>query len=249
MRSRNWGLIAGVALVIGGVVLGIGLIWRGGPQESVSAPPTPTPQTDAAPSPSLAPSPTPLPPVTYTVKEGDTLSGIAQAYDISLEELIDANGIANPDFLQLGQTLIIPQGGDTDPAALGPPAASSDTSPAGERDGVELPTLTPSGPALVEIREVLNVGDLTGEAVVLENRGGTVDLQSWTLSTVTNDSFVFPALTLFTGAAVRVHSASGEDTPRDLYWGRQEPAWQEGGLVTLRDADGNVVDTYILSGS
>jgi murein DD-endopeptidase MepM/ murein hydrolase activator NlpD len=184
--------------------------------------------------------------VTYTVREGDTLSGIAQAYDISLEELIAANDIANPDLLQVGQTLVIPQGGALERSAPVPTAPPAGTSSSEGRDSVELPTLTPSGPVLVEISDVLNVGNLAAETMVLENRGGTVSLDAWTLSTAAGDTFVFPALTLFTEASVRVHSANGEDTPRDLYWDRKEPAWEAGKLVTLRDAEGNVVDTYII---
>jgi LysM repeat protein len=246
MRSRNWGLTAGIALVIGAVLLGIVLIWRAGPETSGSVTPTTTQQAAAVPSPSPIPSPTAPRLVTYTVQEGDTLSGIAQAYDISLEQLIGANDIANPDFLQIGQTLVIPQGETANPITPASTAAPGETSSAEEYDDAEFPTLTPSGPALVEVSNVLNAGDLTVETIILENRGGTVSLDGWTLSTAVDDTFVFPPLTLFTGGTVQVHSANGEDAPRDLYWGRTEPAWEAGGLATLRDADGNIVDTYIV---
>jgi LysM repeat protein len=246
MRSRNWGLTAGIALVVGAVLLGIVLIWRAGPETSDSVTPTPSQQTGATRSPSPIPSSTPPKLVTYTVKEGDTLSGIAQAYDISLEDLIGANDLANPDFLQIGQTLVIPQDGRADALAPASTAVPGEISPVEGYDDAELPTLTPSGPALIEISNVLSAGDLTVETIILENEGGTVSLEGWTLSTAVDDTFVFPPLTLFTGGTVQVHSATGEDAPRDLYWGRTEPAWEVGGLATLRDADGNIVDTYII---
>lgn len=245
MRSRNWGLIAGIALIAGAVIVGIALIWRAGPDTSDPATPT-TSQQAAAPSPSPLPSPTPPKIVTYTVQQGDTLSGIAQAHDISLEQLIGANDLVNPDFLQIGQTLVIPQGETEDSPVPVATTNSFDGSPSEGGEGLELPTLTSSGPSLVEIIRVLNAGDLADETLILENRGGTVNLEAWTLSTATGDTFAFPPLTIFTEATVQVHSANGEDAPRDLYWGREEPAWQVGELVTLRDADGNVVDTYIV---
>ncbi|GEM_PF-1633695 len=48
--------------------------------------------------------------VTYTVREGDTLSGIAEEFGISLDALIEANKdrLKDPDRLQVGQELRIP---------------------------------------------------------------------------------------------------------------------------------------------
>lgn len=54
----------------------------------------------------------------YTIKSGDTLGKIAQQYGISLEALIAANKLANPDFLEVGQVLTIPV---PDPGSTGPP--------------------------------------------------------------------------------------------------------------------------------
>ena len=41
----------------------------------------------------------------YVVQSGDTLAGIAVELGTSVQELASANGIANPDFLSIGQTL------------------------------------------------------------------------------------------------------------------------------------------------
>lgn len=51
-----------------------------------------------------------IPPVTYTVKAGDTLLGIALAYGISLEELLRYNPGIRAELLQIGQALIIKPG-------------------------------------------------------------------------------------------------------------------------------------------
>ena len=44
----------------------------------------------------------------YIVQAGDTLGVIAQRFGISLDDLMRANGIANPNLLSLGARLIIP---------------------------------------------------------------------------------------------------------------------------------------------
>lgn len=70
------------------------------------------------------PSPTALPPTTapapggvtgatgkYTIKPGDTLSGIAQEFGITVEELVKLNNITDPNQIQAGQVLTVPAKG------------------------------------------------------------------------------------------------------------------------------------------
>ena len=47
-------------------------------------------------------------PVTYTVKSGDTLAGIAAKFKTTVAKLMAANGIKNPNSIQVGQKLTIP---------------------------------------------------------------------------------------------------------------------------------------------
>jgi LysM repeat protein len=47
-------------------------------------------------------------PVTYVVQRGDTLATIAQKFGVSINDLIKANNITNPDTILVGQTLTIP---------------------------------------------------------------------------------------------------------------------------------------------
>ena len=47
----------------------------------------------------------------YTVPPGDTLAWVAQSMGVSQYDLIAANGIANPDFIYVGQVLTNPNCG------------------------------------------------------------------------------------------------------------------------------------------
>lgn len=244
MRSRSWGLIAAAGLIIGAVLLGISLIGQSTPREALLLVDAATEAVEETPSPSPTLTPIPSKPVTYTVQPGDTLSAIAQELETSVEALVEVNNLVNPDVLQVGQVLVIPQNENAMPPGPGEPTVSTTLVP---DEGLWVPpTLTPSGPARMMISEVTAAGDLGAESVTLRNEGGAVSLEGWTIVRQPDDAFTFPGLTLFPQGAVRIHSKEGEDTPRHLYWGRLEPAWQKGGLVTLRDRDGNVVDTYIV---
>jgi len=44
----------------------------------------------------------------YVVKPGDTLGQIATHFGVTVEELMQLNGLTNPDYLAVGQELLIP---------------------------------------------------------------------------------------------------------------------------------------------
>jgi LysM repeat protein len=54
----------------------------------------------------LRPSPTPA--GLYIVRQGDTLTAIAEQYGTTVEEIMAANNLSDPNALQVGQALIIP---------------------------------------------------------------------------------------------------------------------------------------------
>jgi LysM repeat protein len=62
----------------------------------------------------------------YTVRSGDTLSGIALRYGLSAQTLAEANGLADPDVVLAGTSLTIPSvGGGASGSSSGQGVASS----------------------------------------------------------------------------------------------------------------------------
>lgn len=46
----------------------------------------------------------------YVIKSGDTLGTIAASFQVTVQSIVDLNGLANPDAIQAGQTIEIPSG-------------------------------------------------------------------------------------------------------------------------------------------
>jgi len=253
MRSTGGSTRLAIFLILLSAAAGLLLFLLGrGPSPGAIATPTPsatwTPSPTATMAPTVPPPSPPPSPLLHTVQPGETLAGIARAYGVPLEELIAVNHIQDPNLIQAGQVLIIPGVLVTPPPAGSPPPSPPPTGGPTPTpiQRPTLPALTPSGPPLVEIAGVLGAGDLTRESVRIRNRGGAVSLEGWTLSDAGGDRFLFPRLVLFPGGEVTLHSGPGVSTPTDIFWNRAAPAWQSGELLTLRDAEGAVVDTYVV---
>ena len=109
-------------------------------------------------------------------------------------------------------------------------------------------TLAPSpvsGDIKVDIVSILGAGIIGSEVVVVENKAEIpIILTGWYLNDGQGNIYTFPQLTLYKGGMVMVHTASGLDTPTDLYWERTIPAWQPGGEVSLYDTQGVVRAQY-----
>jgi len=81
----------------------------------------------------------------YTVKDGDTLAGIAARFGVSLEDLRDANPNVDASRLSIGQTVKLPPATGAPPAATPTPAATEAPAPATvAAPTVAAPTSTPS---------------------------------------------------------------------------------------------------------
>ena len=112
MIRNNWR-----ALVI--VALGATIVACAPPEPPPSNLPTAPAVLDITPAPTLdidatatsyasllRPSPTPA--GLYIVRQGDTLTAIAEQYGTTVEEIMAANNLADANALQVGQALIIP---------------------------------------------------------------------------------------------------------------------------------------------
>lgn len=203
---------------------------------------TPAP-TSLAPPVDLSHLPT-VTPIIYVVESGDTLGAIAIKFDVPVEDLMAANGLTDPNVLEVGQSLIIPIGGVAPPTAEGPAAPPASATPA-----VPFPTATTNpntdAPRLI-IQQVISPGDIGKEAVRLTNLGGAVELAGWALEDSAGNRFVFPKLTLHQNGAVTIHTMAGTNSVIDLYWGATAAVWQVGETVTLRQPDGVVHTTFIV---
>jgi len=57
--------------------------------------------------PTIPPAPSPEV-ITYTVKAGDALAKIAAQFGVTVEEIVEANDIEDPNRIEVGQVLVIP---------------------------------------------------------------------------------------------------------------------------------------------
>ena len=92
---------------------------------------------------------------TYTVKEGDTLSEIAETHNTTVEKLAENNHIDNDHLMYVGQEL-----GIDGPVAPVAPASTTYEAPAAQDETVSAP--------VVETTEVVEEAPVASEAVVEE---------------------------------------------------------------------------------
>lgn len=199
---------------------------------------TPTPETvtlqpDVQPTPVVedaTPTPTSQPqtgePEIYVVQQGDSLFGIALRYNVTVQQLMDANNLTNPDFVFSGQRLQIPVAG----ATASNPANTAPTSP------------SPGSGLTLRVEQP---GSLSDEHVLIVNESNNaVNLQGWTLGKVNGPVYALSDLPLFPGGSVRIHTESGQDDSLNLYWSLSNPVWESGAVARLFNQDGREVVSY-----
>lgn len=111
-----WLVGAAAAVLVLVVVGGFGLPRLAGPAgapaptpTAVRATPTPVaaPELEATPAAEAPPEPSRT--VVYVVEPGDTLGGIARDFGTTVEAIMAANNLEDPDRLIIGQELLVPQ--------------------------------------------------------------------------------------------------------------------------------------------
>ena len=78
------------------------------PSATTGPSPTATPVEAATETPTEAPTATPASLVVHVVLPGETLSSIAWQYGLTYQAIMEANGMEDPNLLEVGQELIIP---------------------------------------------------------------------------------------------------------------------------------------------
>jgi len=152
----------------------------------------------------------------YQVVSGDTFESIAANHNMSVEELLAANGFTHSQPLGEGEILRIPvhpKGSVIIDSVVG----------AGDLDS-ERAHLTHRGE-----------GDLSLVGWRLEDSLGNVFIFP-----------EFPEIVLFNTGAVNVYSKAGINTVAEMYRGLTQPIWQSGVTITLKDTQGNVRSTYVI---
>jgi len=161
----------------------------------------------------------------YVVEAGDSLFGIALKFGLTIDGLMEANNLTNPDFVFVGQRLTIS-------------GAGSAASPAGGSALVSAPTPATDG---LQLR-VEQPGNLAQEQVqVVNDSDAAFNLQGWTLSREGGPIYTFGNLPIFPGGSVRLHSGNGEANSVNFYWAQTEPVWSSGTIARLRNPEGTVV--------
>ena len=147
-----------------------------GPNQPATAAPTPTPTGGT---------------LIYRVAAGDTIASIAARYGSSIEWVLNANNLKENDFLQIGQSLMVPLSNVTpEPTATGTPSPDTPTPTSGPSFGAPVPLSPAEGETVTGETEILltwtSVGVLAEDQwymVTLTSTNGSPVAPYWTKST------------------------------------------------------------------
>ncbi len=89
--------------------------------------------------------------------------------------------------------------------------------------------------------------NLCNEYIVIENRNDApVNLTGWTVSDEANHRYLFPKFILGAKAKVTLRTCLGKNTDFEIFWGSRRPIWNnDGDTIFIRDADGNLILSYV----
>ena len=180
----------------------------------------------------------------YTVLAGDSAYFIALRKNVELDDLLRVNGMTvdSASNMQIGQRLLIPHPGCRVDDRTGEPIS---VAPAATPTPVLVATSTPV-PAQFEIIEAEGIGDITAEAIRLQNNGEAINISNWTLTDSAGNTYTFYDTLLFPQTSFVLYTRSGTSTADARFWGKQESVWEPGEELTLRDAQGRILQTLTL---
>ena len=197
--------------------------------------------------------------ILHVLQPGDTPFGVAAEYGADGAALMEINGLTDETatLLQVGDVLIVPLEGcpltAADVAVQSVVGEEATEEPFAEgtaettAEATIRPTLTlpPTATnAQVSIVEVVGVGDVTSEGVVIRNLGNSINLKDWTLADADGNTYTFGERLVFSNASITLFTRTGQDTPILLFWNRNTAVFAPGDVLTLTDANGQVQSTY-----
>lgn len=177
----------------------------------------------------------------HVVQAGELLGNISVKYDVSVDEIVVANGLDNPNQIFVGQELVIPA---SNPVVEAPVVAESTAAP----PTAVAADVIATGETTLSISNVSGAGDLNTEYVELVNIGAdAILLEGWTLTDDGGNTFTFGQVTLFGGGSgMKIHTGSGENGASDIFWGASLPVWFAGKTVVVRDTAGGIQADFVV---
>ena len=202
--------------------------WTPTPPTDATAPSAPggeQPSSDAAAAAptEAAAAPTAAAGQEYVIQVGDSLSGVADRFGVPVAAIVEANNLDNPDFVFVGQRLIIPSVDAQLPVATPTPIASS------VNTGIRLTDVESAGALEAEAINIGNDSDLA------------VNLQGWRLEREGGPSYTFGNILLFPGSGLKLRSGAGTDSSVEVYWSQSAAVWSSGAVARLLNPQGTEV--------
>jgi lysozyme len=72
----------------------------------------------------------------YVVQAGDTLGAIAETHGVSVDAIMQANGLSDPNYIYVGQELVIPGSGGSASVTSTASAVSASSESSGQSGGI-----------------------------------------------------------------------------------------------------------------
>lgn len=100
--------------------------------------------------------------------------------------------------------------------------------------------------AKVVISTVSFPGQRLREQVVFANEGDQINLNGWSIKSSNGNTYAFKNVSIAKDGFLNLYTTNGSDTSTALFMNRAEPAWVVGDSLTLLNAEGQTVNTYVV---
>lgn len=129
------------------------------------------------------------------------------------------------------------------PAVMNRPSSSftelENSAATGEIPPLDLPT--------IEIQGVIGAGDLDTERVTLLNISDLeISLDGWTIEDEDRNQILLPAMTVFPGGGVLLHTKAGVNSAVEIYGNQDLAIFTSGEKIRLLDNQGHLRSSYVV---